>query len=130
MDLDNSADEDDETTTEEELRDFEKFIQTQAQNQVRKYNEGQINMTDDEYLEKINSLNSQQRRIFDDFVERINDPCDVTPFYLYIGGEAGTGKSFLLRLMIQAANRLSKNSGQALDKPRSLVVAPTGDPIT
>ena len=72
IDLDSSADEDDETTTEEELRDFEKFIQTQAQNQVRKYNEGKIDMTDDEYLQKINSLNSQQRRIFDDFVENVS----------------------------------------------------------
>merc|ERR1711911_552530 len=74
----------------------------------------------------VNSLNSQQRKIFDDFVERLSDPADDSPFYLYIGGEAGTGKSFLLKLMIQATNRLTKYSGQKLDKPTSLVVAPTG----
>merc|ERR1739836_346017 len=31
---------DDETTTAEEMKDFEKFAQRQAQNQVRKYNQG------------------------------------------------------------------------------------------
>ena len=97
-DLDDSDDEEScETTTAEELYDFENFVNLQAKNQVRRYNEGKIDMPDDEYLKNINSLNSQQRKIFDDFVERLKDPTDESPFYLYIGGEAGTGKSFLLR---------------------------------
>ena len=123
-----SDDEEDaeETTTAEELTDFENYAKSLAQNQVRKYNEGKESLPDDEYLSMVNSLNSQQRRMFDDFVERISDPADGSPFYLYIGGEAGTGKSFLLKLMIEATNRLTKYSGQKLDKPRSLVVAPTG----
>ena len=45
-------------------------------------------MTDDEYLIHVNSLNQQQRKIFNDFVERIKDT-EKIPFYLYIGGEAG-----------------------------------------
>ena len=68
----------------------------------------------------------EQRKIFDDFVERIKDPTDEEPFYLYIGGEAGTGKSFLLKLLIESVNRLQKYSGQELDKPYSITIAPTG----
>jgi len=62
--------------------------------------EGKVEMSDDDYLSKIQSLNDEQRKIFDDFVERIKDPTDEEPFYLYIGGKAGTGKSFLLKLLI------------------------------
>ena len=115
-----------ETTTAEEMKDFQNYVKVQAQNQIRKYNEGKEVMSEDEYLSKINSLNSQQRKIFDDFNERITDPEDEIPFYLYIGGEAGTGKSYLLNLMIQSTNRLPNYSGQSLDKPRCLVMAPTG----
>ena len=115
-----------ETTTAEEMKDFNKYVQTQAQNQINKYNEGKVRMNDDTYLSNIASLNSQQRKMFDDFVERITDQTEFKPFYLYIGGEAGTGKSFLLKLMIEATNRLPHYSGQSLDKPFSITVAPTG----
>ena len=83
-------------------------------------------MPEDKYLELVDMLNEQQRKIFDDFVERINTGCDDNPFYTYIGGEAGTGKSFLLRLMIDAVKQLGKRSGRELDKPMSLTMAPTG----
>ena len=71
-------------------------------------------------------LNQQQRKIFDDFVERINSGNDDDPFYTYIGGEAGTGKSFLLKQMIESAKQLGKRSGRDLDKPVSITIAPTG----
>ena len=100
----------DETTSEQELKDFNKFVASQASKQVERYNEGKSLMQDDEYLQLVNSLNQQQRKIFDDFVERIRDQEECEPFYLYIGGEAGTGKSFLLRLMIEAVNRLPRYS--------------------
>ena len=117
---------DDETTTVDELEDFQNFFQNQAKQQLYKYNEGKEEMSEDDYLSKIESLNKEQRKIFDDFVERINDPTDEEPFYLYIGGEAGTGKSFLLKLFIEAVNRLQKYSGQELDKPYYITIAPTG----
>ena len=116
----------DETTSEQELKDFNKFVASQASKQVERYNEGKSLMQDDEYLQLVNSLNMQQRKIFDDFVERIRDQEECEPFYLYIGGEAGTGKSFLLRLMIEAVNRLPRYSGQTLGKPFSITMAPTG----
>ena len=115
-----------ESTTADEMNDFNKYVKAKAQNQINKYNEGKVRMNDDTYLSNIASLNTQQRKIFDDFVERITDQTENTPFYLYIGGEAGTGKSFLLRLMIEATNRLPHYSGQELDKPFSITVAPTG----
>ena len=115
-----------ETTTADEMLDFNKYVKAQAMNQINKYNEGKVRMDDDTYLSNIASLNNQQRRMFDDFVERITDQTDNTPFHLYIGGEAGTGKSFLLKLMIEATNRLPHYSGQLLDKPFSITVAPTG----
>ena len=67
-----------------------------------------------------------QQKIFNDFCERIESYVDEDPFYLYIAGEAGTGKSFLLRLMIEFVKRLPKYSGQEINKPVYLTVAPTG----
>ena len=55
-----------------------------------------------------------------------NSGCDDDPFYLYIGGEAGTGKSFLLKLMIDAVKQLGKRSGHELEKPVGITIAPTG----
>ena len=53
--------------------------------------------------------------------------CSATRnFYLYIGGNAGTGKSFLLKAMINAAKKRGKRSGAELDKPFSITLAPTG----
>ena len=79
------------------------------------------------YIDMINSLNGQQQKIFNDFCERIESyDVEDDPFYLYIAGEAGTGKSFLLRLMIEFVKRIPKQSGQELNKPVHITVAPTG----
>ena len=117
---------DEETTTAGEMKDFQDYVKKQAQNQIRKYKEGKEEVPEDEYLSKIDSLNSQQRKIFNDYVERISNPESEEPFYLYISGEAGTGKSFLMNLMIESTNRQPNYSGDALDKPKCLVMAPTG----
>ena len=113
--------------------DIEKHI-TEANEAARRSLAGSKpveKLSDDDYLKRINSLNSEQRRIFDDIVERFMDEgfMDSTnpdPFYLYIGGEAGTGKSYLLRMLMEAARKMPKMSGQQLDKPQSLTLAPTG----
>jgi ATP-dependent DNA helicase PIF1 len=83
-------------------------------------------MKEEDYLEMISKLNAQQRKIFNDFVERINCEREGNNFYLYIGGEAGTGKSFLLKAMINASKKRGKRSGAELDKPVCLTLAPTG----
>ena len=117
---------DEETTTQDEVADFEKHVKEQAKKVLNNYNAGLEIMAEDKYLELVGQLNGQQRKIFDDFVERINSGNDDDPFYTYIGGEAGTGKSFLLRLMIDAVKQFGKRSGRELDKPVSLTIAPTG----
>merc|ERR1712030_234822 len=114
---------DDKTTTEREIEDFEKSLKADAKKMISNFNDGSIEVDEETYLKMIRQLNDGQRKIFDDFVERIN--CDGDPFYLYIGGEAGTGKSFVLRAMINAAKKIGKRSGADLDKPACLTVAPT-----
>ena len=71
-------------------------------------------------------LNEQQRKIFDDFCERIYED-DSSPFYLYIAGEAGTGKSFLVKVMIEAMKHLKLTPGDDLKKPSVIVMAPTAN---
>ena len=123
---DDEPDNFEETTTEEEIKDYLKHIQAQSKRQIQKYNEGKDFMADDQFLNLVGSLNFKQREMFDDFIERMKDHEDGDAFFMYIGGEAGTGKSFLLKLMIEAVRRLPRYSGQTLDKPFSITIAPTG----
>ena len=76
--------------------------------------------------ELIMKLNDQQRKILDDFCERlIHD--DGSKFYLYLAGEAGTGKSFLLRIMIEVLKYLKLTPGDDLRKPPAIIIAPTAN---
>ena len=59
-----------ETTTPEEIADFEKHVKQQAKRRLTNYNAGLEMMTEDKYLEQVAMLNTQQRKIFDDFIER------------------------------------------------------------
>ena len=117
---------DDETTSFKDIKEFENQFKAQAKRFVAQHNVGTERMEFNKYIDMINSLNGQQQKIFNDFCERIESYIDEDPFYLYIAGEAGTGKSFLLRLMIEFVKRLPKQSGQELNKPVYLTVAPTG----
>ena len=117
---------DEETTLEEEIEDFEKKMKAEAKRVLNNFSSSTGMMEEEEYLEIIDKLNDDQRGIFDDFVERINLDQEEDNFYLYIGGNAGTGKSFLLKAMINAAKKRGKRSGAELDKPFSITVAPTG----
>ena len=74
----------------------------------------------------IMKLNEQQRKIFDDICERIIED-DSAPFYLYIAGEAGTGKSFLLKAIIEVVKILKLTAGDDLRKPPAIVMAPTAN---
>ena len=71
-------------------------------------------------------MNNQQRQIFDDFCERmvskdINEP----PIYLFLTGNAWTGKSHLVRLLIEAVKIIKIMPGDDLKKPPLLTMAPT-----
>ena len=117
---------DEETTLEEDIEDFEKKMKSDAQKVLNNFSSCMNLLEENDYLEIIDKLNEEQRGIFDDFVERINLDREENSFYLYIGGNAGTGKSFLLKAMINAAKKRGKRSGAELDKPISFTVAPTG----
>ena len=97
----------DETTYTKDREEFEK-LSKKDETQWSHFKDA-IDMRLDtfDFLELIYGLNYQQRHLFDDFVERI---CDTTEdkqlSYLYIGGEAGTGKSHLLKTLIEPTKYL------------------------
>ena len=76
----------------------------------------------------ISSLNQQQRKLFDDVTERlVSTDENEKPFYLFLTGNAGTGKSFLLNVLIDAAKHISIKPGDDLKKPPVIVMAPTAN---
>ena len=79
--------------------------------------------------ESIKQLNTEQRQIFDDVIERLASGNELTddanPFYLYISGAAGTGKTFLMNVIREAAKFILMKSGDDPSKPSILVLSPT-----
>merc|ERR1712030_76664 len=73
---------DEETTAEKDIEDFEKRLKADAKKMLTNFNDGATEISEENYLEIISKLNNDQRKIFDDFVEKINLNSD--PFYLYI----------------------------------------------
>ena len=115
-----------ETTEPADIASFENDARAKAVKALNTYNIGMEMMPEDDFLNAIKSLNIEQQRIFHDFCERMNDRTEQQPFYCYISGEAGTGKSFLMRLMINFMKRMARQSGTELHKPLHITVAPTG----
>ena len=112
-----------------DIKEFEKIARREDKSLLSHFKEEidmRLNMT--EFRNLISGLNFQQRRIFDDIIERL---CDVSgnkqSFYVYIGGNAGTGKSHVIQAIIEATKYLGRYSGSELEKPSVLVMAPTGN---
>ena len=134
---DNAADSDDEADDciEEETTDRYHILEQQEEYDKQKARETlPKDDTTNNYLDPvelrkyITSLNRQQRQIFDDIMERVTaGDLEDNPFHCYIAGEAGTGKSHLLKLLIYAIRQLKVKSGQELDKPSVIVMAPTAN---
>ena len=118
-----------ETTDEMDIREFEKMARREDKLLLSHFKDEidmRLNMT--EFRDLISGLNFQQRRIFDDIVERLCDVrADKQPFYVYIGGNAGTGKSHVIQALMEATKYLGRYSGSELEKPSVLVMAPTGN---
>ena len=117
-----------ETTNPEDIADFEKWAKGQATKDLSKFKNltGLIDMN--ELRLRISSLNQQQRLLFDDFTGRmISSDANENPVYLYLAGEAGTGKSYLMQLMIEAVKIIKIKAGDDLKKPPVLVIAPTAN---
>ena len=119
-----------ETTSKEEMQDFESWAKSQAEKQLKSVKEF-TNLQDITALrQSIIGLNSQQRSIFDDVMEQefknqIENKRE--PYYLYISGAAGTGKSFLVRVMTEAIKHINVKPGSELDKPSVISMAPTAN---
>ena len=115
-----------ETTSTEDIEKFEKWAKEQAHKSINQ-NKTLTSLIQMQELRKlIINLNEEQRRIFDDFCERLIID-DENSFYLYIAGDAGTGKSYLLRLMIEIVKHIKMKSGDDLKKPPAIVMAPTAN---
>jgi pantothenate kinase len=68
----------------------------------------------------ISSLNEQQRRLFDDFTERmVSSDLNEKPVYLFLAGNAGTKKSFLVNILIEAVKLIKIKAGDDLKKTSS-----------
>ena len=84
-------------------------------------------LVDIEELRKlIIQLNQEQRRVFDEVCERVNhESFDESPFYNFLAGEAGVGKSFLVKVLILAVKYLKIKAGLDLRKSLVVIMAPT-----
>ena len=127
IDDDFEAGEYDETTSEREIQQFISEIKSSAKKDIRSNSDNTIPDIND-IVEKIILLNHDQRTIFDDVCERISsNEVSKEQFCLYIAGFAGTGKTFLLRLLIDAVRYLEMQSGDEIEKCKVLVMAPTAN---
>merc|ERR1711962_1008382 len=112
--IDNEFVEED-TTKPEELQDWLK-------KQGKVYEGSKLNLEDKKKLNKrINTLNVQQRKILDELM----DIDDDKQYFLYLYGQAGTVKTYLLNTIIPALEFKSLKSGVDLAKPLVLVMSPT-----
>ena len=117
-----------ETTSLEDIEEFNKWAKSQASKDLSQF-KNLTNVCDVAVLRSnISSLNYQQRRLFDDFTERcVSTDIDEKPVYLFLSGNAGTGKSFLVKLLVEAVKLIKIKSGDDLKKPPVIVMAPTAN---
>ena len=90
------------------------------------------------YYEMCFQLNEKQRNLFNfimsyavnfRFAEDSNSTIDQ-PFYIFLSGGAGVGKSFLLKVVTEYLKIILRYPGQNLDEPSVLVTASTGKAAT
>ena len=126
MDSDDDEEESELETTERFLinEHEEEYDRQKAIDALPKDNKTTNYLEPSELRRRITSLNSQQRRIFDDIIERTVSS-EKIPYFCYIAGEAGTGKSFVGRTLIYAIQEARVKSGQDLDRPSVISIAPT-----
>ena len=117
-----------ETTSEVQIEQFNRWAKAQATKDLSE-SRNLTNICDIiEFRSKVSTLNNQQRRLFDDVIERVaSSSGNEQPFYLFLSGNAGTGKSHLLRLMIDAVKLIKLKPGDDLTKPPLICMAPTAN---
>ena len=91
-------------------------------------------LCDNEINTKIRSLNKKQREVFEfifTWAKRIvkswsSTIVSVLPFYIFLTGGGGFGKSHLIKTIFHALTKLFMYRGGSPDKSRVLLFAPTG----
>ena len=91
--------------------------------------------SDEEIASNIRSLNTNQRYVFDivhswarDYIKALSGKTNTTPdpFYIFLSGSGGTGKSHVIKTIYQAVTKTLLYHSSDLDKPRVLLLGPTG----
>jgi len=91
--------------------------------------------SDDDINSSIRSLNLKQRFVFNiihgwsrRYIKNMNSvlPVVVEPLHIFLTGNAGCGKSFLTKVVYQALTKTLSYRNSSLEKPKVLLVAPTG----
>jgi hypothetical protein len=121
-------DQESESTLPSEIEDFNNWARNQASKDLTNFK----SLTDlcdmNKLRSNISTLNFQQRRLFNDFSERmISTDINEQPCYLFLAGEAGTGKSHLVQILIEAVKIIKLKAGAELKKPPVIVMAPTAN---
>ena len=117
-----------ETTDLQDINDFTKWARSQASKELSTMKDLTDVCDPTKLRSSISTLNEQQRRLFDDFTERmVSSDLDEKPVYLFVAGNAGTGKSFLVNILIEAVKLIKIKAGDDLKKPPVIVMAPTAN---
>ena len=111
-DEEGTGDKETESTSMADIEDFNKWARNQATKDLANFKR----LTDlcdmNKLRSRISTLNKQQRRLFDDFTERmVSTDINEKPCYLFLAGEAGTGKSHLVQLLIEAVKIIKMKAG-------------------
>ena len=82
----------------------------------------------------IRSINKDQREVFDvvhkwsrDYIKQrfFKQPEEVKPFYIFLTGGTGAGKSHVFKTITMSLNKGLMHDSVYLDKPRLLIMVPT-----
>ena len=93
-------------------------------------------MLDTELNELIRKLNIEQKNAFDKIHEWTKSYIQnmslgsaksyIEPLHVFLTGNAGCGKSFLMKIIYQAVTKALSYENSTLDKPKVLILDPTG----
>ena len=82
-------------------------------------------LTDDDYRQMVQTLNKEQKEFFYHILHQIKT--SETPFYCFLSGGAGVGKSHLTKALYQAALKYyNTRAGDDFHQIKVILLAPTG----
>ena len=82
-------------------------------------------LPDDDYRQMVQTLNKEQKEFFYHILHQIKT--SETPFYCFLSGGAGVGKSHLTKALYQAALRYyNTRAGDDFNQIKVILLAPTG----